>query len=386
MSTWSSELVKSVMEEVSRKRKRESDQQGESGPECECDACDAPAQDATDPSVRLIPVTHKKRDVVWARVSACDYEWLSQHSWYLHEGYVKTNIAKKPKRMHKMVYERMSDTPSGRSIIDHIDGSKTNNERTNLRIATPSLNSHNRRKKLGGTSQYIGVHRWCDGVLWSAECVGQSQRFRCEASAAYWYDQLATKQFGQDANINGIKKPDNFDEMVVRGAPRHAREDKCIAQTKHGYRVQIQKGSGTCSFTSKTLEEARAWRDHTFEEMRQQRRAEIHKMEISRTADGIAFVKMKRRDSVQVLVDDDTWRMLQDHSCSMTSRGYIKLKQDTKTVSLHTLVTGRVGCAHDGMVVDHINGNKLDNRRENLRVVTSSVNALNRVSKRIKML
>lgn len=44
-----------------------------------------------------------------------------------------------------------------------------------------------------------------------------------------------------------------------------------------------------------------------------------------------------------------------------------------KSLYMHHLVLQ----AHPKLVVDHINGNRLDNRRENLRIVSQSLNCLN---------
>jgi len=49
--------------------------------------------------------------------------------------------------------------------------------------------------------------------------------------------------------------------------------------------------------------------------------------------------------------------------------------QKRKTILLHTLLIKKTG----KMEIDHINGNRLDNRKSNLRLVTRNVNQMNKV-------
>lgn len=73
----------------------------------------------------------------------------------------------------------------------------------------------------------------------------------------------------------------------------------------------------------------------------------------------------------QVIVDDG---IKLPGKLYMHSKGYAQMWLDGKNVLLHRYIMG----ADPGQEIDHINGNKLDNRVENLRICTKSENMQNR--------
>jgi hypothetical protein len=74
------------------------------------------------------------------------------------------------------------------------------------------------------------------------------------------------------------------------------------------------------------------------------------------------------------IVDDFDYEMLSKHSwCLDVGGGYAMSRVNYKTMRMHRMILN----PPNGLVVDHINRNKLDNRRSNLRIATTSQNMLN---------
>ena len=79
-------------------------------------------------------------------------------------------------------------------------------------------------------------------------------------------------------------------------------------------------------------------------------------------------------DDIDSHLADMSWSVRKSDSCQ-----YAKAWVDSRVVCMHTLIMPK----RVGYVIDHIDGNGLNNRRENLRYATSSQNSANaRLSKK----
>lgn len=102
--------------------------------------------------------------------------------------------------------------------------------------------------------------------------------------------------------------------------------------------------------------------------------------------DGVGFVPLgeNAKQGYALISADDVYKV-EKNSWRLDSHGYaiksVKENGRTKNISLHHVVYKKPS---KGMVIDHINRNKLDNRRENLREVSHSVNSANRKLNRSK--
>lgn len=143
-----------------------------------------------------------------AQVDDADFERLSRHRWHVsHNGYAirRERCADGVKRMVFMHREVFGTMPGD---IDHADGDKLNNCRSNLRAATRTQNNANMGFR-GGSSAFKGVSWHCRISRWVAYInVGGKRKnlgsFGDEVSAATAYNKAAQAIFGEFARLNPI--------------------------------------------------------------------------------------------------------------------------------------------------------------------------------------
>ncbi len=87
--------------------------------------------------------------------------------------------------------------------------------------------------------------------------------------------------------------------------------------------------------------------------------------------DGIAYVKMRNTDNI-MLCDAEDWEKQKNYTWS-ENRGYAQTGKFGHTVRFSRVVMD----APEGKEVDHINRNRLDNRKTNLRIVSHRGNMSN---------
>lgn len=108
----------------------------------------------------------------------CDLEdWseLSQYNWSKSaDGYALTNVKGKNVKAHRLIVSRYKDIVG--KDIDHIDGDKLNNCRSNLRVCTRGQNSQNSQLCSRNTSGIKGVSWDKRAGKWRVRIIAEGER------------------------------------------------------------------------------------------------------------------------------------------------------------------------------------------------------------------
>lgn len=85
------------------------------------------------------------------------------------------------------------------------------------------------------------------------------------------------------------------------------------------------------------------------------------------------FVNLINSEAKAIVSDIDFDKVV-PYKWSLSSNGYVRATINKKRLFLHKFLI-------NGKIIDHINGNPLDNRRENLRIASYTQNSANRFKK-----
>ncbi len=248
-------------------------------------------------------------------------------------GYAQICVNKKTMLLSRYIYfvilKKEKEIPG--CVVDHINSDKLDNRGENLRQITSQQNVSNRIKAKNAKSSYYGVSRMHNKWKCSIEQFGRACGFyyHNELHAAYHYDLLVKQLDLQNyRKMNNIKKPADF---VLQ-----------IREQKHK--------SPKIKYPSP--------------------------MVILKNEDDIAIIKTT--NGTEFLVDDEDYNKLVQYNWGLKG-GYaaatVRDENGRKSILMSRMI---MDCSDKTMIVDHINGNILDNRKINLRIITPGQNGRNK--------
>ena len=148
-----------------------------------------------------------------ALVDESSYSFINRWSWQRHtKGYAYRSFTygrKGERRCIQIYMHRLIARAKKGQQVDHINGDRLDNRKSNLRICSSSENAMNRKKQSGFSSRYKGVSWNSEISKWVAQIKIKGDQlslgsFVNEISAAKAYNKAAKIHFGEFACINQL--------------------------------------------------------------------------------------------------------------------------------------------------------------------------------------
>lgn len=140
-----------------------------------------------------------------------DYDKLIKFNWNCYGGYARTFRRRKEEdnKLRSILIHTMILGHQKGLVIDHIDGNRLDNRKSNLRICTVQQNSCNRKIGKQSKSKFLGVTYHKRDNRFQATIRTNGQRihlgyFKTDIEAAKAYNEAAQKHHGEFARLNKI--------------------------------------------------------------------------------------------------------------------------------------------------------------------------------------
>ena len=143
-----------------------------------------------------IPLSRER----FATIDAADWDRVKGFKWSVNfQGYVHSHISGTKNgrlNLHRLI---MGCEIGDGLTVDHVNGDRLDNRRSNLRICTKTENGRNSKKRSGTKFPYKGVATTHDGKYRMNFCMGG---FETPEEAARTWDKVAQFMYGEFARLN----------------------------------------------------------------------------------------------------------------------------------------------------------------------------------------
>jgi hypothetical protein len=345
--------------------------------------------------MKTIPLKDKQNVVVAKAIcSAEDFDEISKHTWHRSipdndKCYASAKILNKRVKMHTFVLTLHSVTISSGSCVNHKNNNRLDNRFENLEVSTASENGQNKLKRGSAKSKYFGVSP--KKGKYTAQITVNTVKvyiglFDTENEAAEAYDRyVAHHDVKHKMNNEHLREKYKQEPLIFPKAKKDKYHGVFYRPEYNSYEVRtmINNKSKNIGSFSNEITAAKAYdgfvvkhglnKKLNFPDVysNYQPLLEI-KTKIMKQEQDITYLKPSNSEEY-ILIDTEDYDRVK-HFALCLNNGYPSVQINS---SRHKLSRFIMKEKNPSIIIDHINNNKLDTRKCNLRRTTTQGNREN---------